>query len=213
MPVDKNIPLRKGDIVNLRATVEYASACNETLKVMVGYTTLYPEREDVELVQPKFNVGERALTEDGVPCEIKAIVDTEAWIETENGAWIAYLSDLRRAPALVQADGQSYNAAVLALPSANDPDDAAIGAIGPDEDEPHWTVGPTEVAEGVTVRRPDGTLETSIGEFKPVEGPDPLKAVLENLNREPNVNDRFLASLDRLDAAVNKAKGGVDGGR
>jgi hypothetical protein len=198
MPVDKNIPLRKGDIVNLRCTVEYASPDQRTIKVLFDYVTLYPERDQCELVLPKFNVGEWVQCYHG-RAVIKAIIDQEAWIEPDDdevGPYVENLSALTRAPAIVQADGESYNAAVLELPSiANDPDDAAIGAIGPDEDEPHWTVGPMEEAEGVTVRNADGTLETRTGAFKPVEGPDPVKAVLEAINAEPNVDHSFKGGL------------------
>jgi hypothetical protein len=124
MPVFK-----EGDVVNVRCIVlaSTESSMGHRLRVYPASETTHRDfsvaASVAELVLPKFEVGEWVMSEDG-PASIKAIAGEEAWVVSENGPWIAKLKDLKRAPALVQADGKSYAAALLTPPAPPEEEEA-----------------------------------------------------------------------------------------
>jgi hypothetical protein len=147
---------KKGDVVSMRATVEYVSEDGQT----VGVTTRrYPDTQycgpdDLTLVSPKFVVGEWVTVLGKDRGRIEAIVEDRAWVMRPDICSapvhdVYPLTALERAPQLVQS-----------------------------EQEPSWGQALAD------------SHKQSL-EWKPMEGHDPVAAVLGALNADPNVNDAF----------------------
>jgi hypothetical protein len=166
---------RKGDVVQVRGVVEYADA--ETLTVMVGYHKVYPKPDDVTLVQPRFDVGEWVIVKSTKDRgRIEAIVNDRAWVMRPDIACapvhdVYPLANLERAPALVQADGESYAAAVLSVP---------------EEPEPSF-------GQALANSHRDHPAEPDEDALTPCDRA--VRAVLGAINADPNVNDAFKGSL------------------
>ena len=101
MPIAKDMNLKKGDVVSVRATVTSdvrPGAVFVHLEFNDGHDGGFdPDILELELVQPKFAIGEWVMSEDGLAV-VKGISGEEAWVDTGSGGWIAKLKDLKRDP-------------------------------------------------------------------------------------------------------------------
>jgi hypothetical protein len=171
MPIDPNFKLRKGDVVTVRAVVDHVSvvpAVDPPEKIYVSLEGYYQmvglDRECLELVQAKFNVGEKAYAKRRHrDVEILAIHGHEAWVGDEHVTFLCELAELERPQPAAPAE-PSFGQAL-----ANSHRDHPAEPVQP----------PAAPAL----------------EWKPMEGHDPVKAVLEAINAEPRVNGAFKGEL------------------
>src|SRR5829696_8894735 len=98
MPIAKDMNLKKGDVVSVRATVTRDVRPGDVfvnLEFNDGHDGGFdPDRIELELVQPKFAIGEWVMSEDGLAV-VRAIYEEDAWVATDNGSWIVNLKDLK----------------------------------------------------------------------------------------------------------------------
>ena len=185
MAIEKDYPLRKGDTVLVRAIINFADGNVISAKIS-GYTTIYPNRADIESVIPAFEVGDLVYDESREEAgRVLAVDGVDAWVRGFEGFepyWTARLADLHR----------SYPGGdPITDPNKPEPDDDVVEQVRAAMDMSTWAE-----AEGVTVRNADGSLTHDIGPFKPVASDAPVAAsVLDKIAADPNVNPAFQTAI------------------
>nr|DAH75517.1 MAG TPA: hypothetical protein [Caudoviricetes sp.] len=79
--------LNKGDIVSIECVVKYQPTDEDNDNLMLEHcagNTIFTKLDRVTMVQPAMSPGDAAMCK-GQRCEIKAVLNAEAWIEFAPG--------------------------------------------------------------------------------------------------------------------------------